>query len=114
METTPSAPAADYRATFKAECDRRRAAGLLLTGNTYVYRETLGKDGLGGIWDSRAVGWLMPTREAYEKGLALISRPTKKRPSRAKKAAPAAAAEPAVEFVAAPTVSAESSDEMPF
>lgn len=78
MNSSP-APAANYRNSFKAECDRRRKAGLLLTGNTYPYREALGKEGLGGIWDSYEKGWLMPNRAAYDKGVALISGGGKKK-----------------------------------
>lgn len=43
---------------FKAECDRRRAAGLILAGNTWPIKQQI--KAAGGIWDSRGKFWLLP------------------------------------------------------
>lgn len=56
---------------FRTECDRRRAAGFLVTGNTFLVRERL--KALGGIWDAYNKGWLMPTAEKAETARALAA-----------------------------------------
>lgn len=62
---------------FKKECDRRRALGLVLRGNTYPFRAEI--DAQGGIWDARAKTWLVPDQETLERLQRLIEshdRPT--------------------------------------
>lgn len=49
---------------FKNECARRRAAGLVLVGNTFPVREHI--KAAGGIWDARNRAWLMPTMDSLE------------------------------------------------
>ena len=50
------------RETFRAECDRRRDAGLILFGDTYAIRQQI-KDA-GGIWDKRLKAWLLPSMDS--------------------------------------------------
>lgn len=105
-----STPAANFdRAAFIAECNRRRAAGLLVTGNTYWVRGQLSE--LGGIWDGRAMGWLMPDRTAYDAGMALANgrgrgrggkKAAAKKAPAVKAPAPVVEAAPVYEFEAAP------------
>ena len=48
-------------ADFKTECNRRRAAGLILRGNTYPIKDQIKT--AGGIWDGVQKAWLMPDAE---------------------------------------------------
>lgn len=50
------------KSKFKEECDRRRADGLIVKGNTYPIKDQIKT--LGGIWDSREKQWLMPDQGA--------------------------------------------------
>jgi len=62
------------RDQFKAECARRRDAGLVLSGDTYMVRGQI-KD-LGGIWDARLVAWLLPDMGAWCRASALVASQT--------------------------------------
>jgi len=56
--------------SFKAECNRRRDAGLLVTGNTYPIKEEI--KSLGGFWDGNNKGWLMPDPKTADRIRAIL------------------------------------------
>lgn len=47
---------------YIAEKDRRRAANLRVTGNTFQYKTCIAQ--LGGVWDKIDKCWLMPDQQA--------------------------------------------------
>lgn len=49
------------KAKFREEMERRRGAGLILTGKTYDWKEEIKK--AGGVWDRYEKSWLMPSKD---------------------------------------------------
>jgi hypothetical protein len=65
-ESKVSAPRkAKSKKSFKADMERRRKDGLVLTGNTYAIREQI--KAAGGVWDRYEKAWLMPSRDAMQR-----------------------------------------------
>jgi hypothetical protein len=56
---------------FKRECARRRDAGLVLGGDTYMVRGGIKAE--GGIWDRRLGAWLLPDMGAWCRASALVA-----------------------------------------
>ena len=59
---------------FRAECERRRKAGLVLTGNTYVIKDRI--KAAGGIWDGYRKAWLVPDEETLRRLAGMLPAPT--------------------------------------
>ena len=56
---------------FKRECARRRDAGLVISGDTYMVRGGIKAE--GGIWDRRLGAWLLPDMGAWCRASALVA-----------------------------------------
>jgi len=59
------------KSDFAAECDRRRAEGLVLTGNTFPVKDQI--KNMGGIWDGDRKAWLMPDATKLASAKALLT-----------------------------------------
>lgn len=59
------------RDEFGRECARRRDAGLVISGDTYMVRGQIKAD--GGIWDARLRAWLLPDMGAWCRVSALVA-----------------------------------------
>ena len=119
--TAPSATGS--RSSFAAECNKRRAKGWTVTGNTYWVKDQL--KAMGGIWDPMEKAWLMPDQDAFERGMALAN-PPKKTGSKSKvrgvkpvlltDAGPMETLQPTLsdEAIAAAAAASTATDDMPF
>jgi hypothetical protein len=65
---------------FRQECQRRRAAGLILVGDTYAVKDTI--KALGGIWDKFDKSWLMPDADTLARAQVLVNAQPKKTTTR--------------------------------
>ena len=67
------------KSEFKAECNRRREAGLVLSGNTFPIKEKIKAS--GGFWDGVRKAWLIPDEETLATLKAAMPAPKPKKHS---------------------------------
>ena len=94
IEQALESPERQEKVTFKEECDRRRAEGLVLKHRkTYDLRDEI--KAAGGVWDAFAKAYLMPNRASLDEWSRRCNEAANPAPQPAPKVTPKAASKAA-------------------